>query len=509
VGSAEHSLAGLIDLGRVQRMCDSLSTAFDIGLAVLDPAGTVLIASGWQDICTQFHRRHEETLRGCLESDLRVNERLLDGLDESGHYAYRCANGLWDIAFPLVVAGAHVANIYAGQFFFEDDQIDPATFAERARRLGFDERAYLEALSRVPVHSHASLDKRIAFLADFVGLLGEMGLSELVREQKHQELRESERRYRRLFDNATEGLIVFRVVRDDAGDVRDVVVVDLNPTQATRTHTTRDQMIGRRMTARDAEDERLSAYFDVVAGAAASGQSARCEVCLRTADAYELLTAYPAGRDLWALAAMDLTDVRRAEQALRGQEEDIRRAYVDVLDAVTGGKLILLTEETLAEELGRPLSDGLTISSAVQLAEARRRVVDAAERGYPGKIDRAGLLSPVSEALDNALKHARGGTYQVFARNGCVQVAVTDSGPGIDFRTLPKATLVSGFSTAASLGMGFTIMLKLCERVLLSTRPGHTEVVLEVATDGRSSRMSRLHHATADPATPHGDARPG
>jgi len=28
--------------------------------------------------------------------------------------------------------------------------------------------------------------------------------------------------------------------------------------------------------------------------------------------------------------------------------------------------------------------------------------------------------------------------------------------------------------------MGFTIMLQLCERVLLTTRPGHTSVVLEL-----------------------------
>ena len=28
--------------------------------------------------------------------------------------------------------------------------------------------------------------------------------------------------------------------------------------------------------------------------------------------------------------------------------------------------------------------------------------------------------------------------------------------------------------------MGFTIMLQLCERVLLTTRPGHTAVVLEL-----------------------------
>ena len=80
MGASGHTLAALIDLGRVQRMCDSLSAAFDIGLAVLDPAGTVLIASGWQDICSQFHRHHDETLRGCHESDLRINRRLVEGL---------------------------------------------------------------------------------------------------------------------------------------------------------------------------------------------------------------------------------------------------------------------------------------------------------------------------------------------------------------------------------------------------------------------------------------------
>ena len=37
--------------------------------------------------------------------------------------------------------------------------------------------------------------------------------------------------------------------------------------------------------------------------------------------------------------------------------------------------------------------------------------------------------------------------------------------------------------------MGFTIMLQVCERVLLSTRPGRTAVVLEFA--GRAGRRWR------------------
>ena len=358
MGHVERDLASLIDLQRVQRMCDGLSAAFDIGLAVLDPAGNVLIASGWQGMSTQFHREHEETLRGCHESDQRINRRLIEGLDASEHYAYKCANGLWDVAFPLVVAGEHIANIYTGQFFFDDDDVDPQVFAERARRLGFNEGAYLEALARVPVISHESLTKRVGFLADFVGMLGEMGLNALQRELKHEELKESEERYRQLFDNATEGLLAFRVEYGPDGGLDDLLVVDLNPTQAARTNMSRDLTVGRRMSASDAEDERLGAYFALVADAIATGQPARRELFVGDEGVYELLTAYAAGGDLWALSAMDITEVRHAEKALRRQEEDLRRAYVDVLDAVTGGKLILLTEEALAAEARRAARRG-------------------------------------------------------------------------------------------------------------------------------------------------------
>jgi PAS domain S-box-containing protein len=186
----------------------------------------------------------------------------------------------------------------------------------------------------------------------------------------------------------------------------------------------------------------------------------------------------------WDATERRLAEQALAERTLHEQEEKIRMAYVDVLDAVTGGKLILLTEEALKQELGSPLDEAVAIGSTDQVPEARGRVIAAAEHRYPGQVPDKRLLSAVCEALENALKHAGGGTYQVFSRDGLVQVAVTDEGPGIDFKTLPRATLVPGFSTTSTLGVGFTMMLQLSDRVLLSTRPGRTQVVLEVAVDG-------------------------
>jgi ligand-binding sensor protein/anti-sigma regulatory factor (Ser/Thr protein kinase) len=494
LGGEEHELAGLIDLERVERLCESLSEAFGFALAVLDRRGDVLVATGWQEICTRFHRENAETLQGCLESDLSINRRLVEGLDASEHYAYRCRNGLWDVAFPLVVAGEHLANVYTGQFLFEDDAVDREEFAARARRLGFDEDAYLAALDRVPVISHEHLRRTITFLGDFVSMLGEMGLNALERERRHAELKKSEERYRRLFDSSTEGIVVFRAGHGEDDAENDVVLVDVNPVQEARTGAGKGELVGRRLRDLD-EDERLHAYFEAVASAIEAGQATRSEICLSTSGVSELLSVSPAGGDLWLLSATDVSELRKAEEALRSQEEGIRRAYVDVLDAVTGGKLILLTESELQDELGAPLMDPITFGAPAELAAVRRTLVRTAEHGFSGRIPRTDLLSTVGEALDNAIKHAGGGTCQVFAREASLQVAVADEGPGIDFRTLPRATLVPGFSTAASLGMGFTIMLQLCERVLLATRPGKTVVTLEFAAAEEAALVAPAQRA--------------
>jgi anti-sigma regulatory factor (Ser/Thr protein kinase) len=314
--------------------------------------------------------------------------------------------------------------------------------------------------------------------------------------QYFRNLEASQERYTRLFENAVEGLTVFKVVRDRDDRVTDIELVDINPTQRTRAGLTREQVIGRRSSRPDGLDERTRSYLEVVASAAGSGTPARSELYVESEDAYELLEAYPVGRDRWALSALDISGVRHAERALRRQEENIRRAYVDVLDAVTGGKLILLTDEELGAQLGVPLMEPEQVTAPRELAEARGVIARTAAERFPDWASRVDVRTPVGEALVNALRHAGGGSYQLFVRDDRLQVLVRDDGPGIDFRMLPRATLQRGFSTAASLGMGFTIMLQVCERVLLSTRPGRTSVLLEFA--GRPALVESLEALEAE-----------
>jgi PAS domain S-box-containing protein len=310
-------------------------------------------------------------------------------------------------------------------------------------------------------------------------------------ERAHTEtLAASERRFRTLFENLLNGYAYCKVIYDAAGEMADFVCLEVNP--AFERLTGLKDVVGRPVSeVIPGIREQSPELFEICGRVARSGKPETMDFDFTSLGLWVVISVYSSERGYFVALFEDVTERRKAEQALRRQEEDIRRAYVDVLDAVTGGKLILLSEEAFAAELGEPLGDEMPITSPEHVAEARRRLVDVCERRYPGRIRHADLLSPLGEALTNALKHAGDGTCRVFATDDCLQVAVADEGPGIDFRTLPRATLVRGFSTAASLGMGFTIMLQLCDRVLLSTRPGRTEVGLEwafaPADDSRSA----------------------
>ncbi len=147
-------------------------------------------------------------MAGCLKSDRRINARLTEGTEAPQHIAYKCANGLWDVALPLTIDDRHVATVFTGQFFYDDEKIDIDAFRTRAVELGFEEAAYLEALGRVPILSHDHVEQTIHFLADLVGMLGELGLSAQKRDEDHAALGASRERYQQLFEAESDAVLL-------------------------------------------------------------------------------------------------------------------------------------------------------------------------------------------------------------------------------------------------------------------------------------------------------------
>ncbi len=189
----KHGLSELVDIPALRKLLDNLYEATVIPTAVLAPDETILTASGWQDICTKFHRVCQETEQLCIESDSFIKEHLHEG----PFIGYLCKNGLMDYACPIMVEGNHLATLFAGQFFHTAP--DEGFFRDRARRCSFDESAYMEALRRVPVIDESRIGHFMAFLSGIANMLSETGLRRLQElRQKDVDLARSEQRYRSL-----------------------------------------------------------------------------------------------------------------------------------------------------------------------------------------------------------------------------------------------------------------------------------------------------------------------
>jgi PAS domain S-box-containing protein len=167
----ELCLADIIDAAPLQALMDDFSRLTGMVTAILDTKGEILIATGWQDICTKFHRASPRSCAACTESDLFLSANMKNG----EYLDYRCGNGLWDVVTPLYIEGRHVGNIYSGQFLYESDVVDRAAFAAQAERFGYDRADYLAALDRVPRFSR----ERISLLMDYLVRLTQLvsGLS--------------------------------------------------------------------------------------------------------------------------------------------------------------------------------------------------------------------------------------------------------------------------------------------------------------------------------------------
>lgn len=165
-------LTDLVDVRELQRLFESFTALSGIATAIVDLNGEVLVATGWKDICTRFHRVHPATAARCRQSDTVLAGRMEQG---TTFHMYHCANGLVDVAVPIVVDGQRLANLFTGQFLL--GPADRDRFSRQAEEFGFDRAAYLEALGRVPILEEGRVKSAVAFLSDMAQLIGQAGLA--------------------------------------------------------------------------------------------------------------------------------------------------------------------------------------------------------------------------------------------------------------------------------------------------------------------------------------------
>ena len=193
----------LIDFEKVDILLEGFNKSTGFVTAILDLEGNVLSKSGWRQICTQFHRVNPETSKKCTISDTMLAGKLAEG--EKYHF-YQCLNGMVDVAVPIVIKGIHIANLFSGQFFFEEP--DSSFFKKQAEKYGFNEKIYLKALGKVPVVSKEKVLVAMDFLLNMTQMISEMTFQKLEQLEDREALNESEKYNRMLFEQSAIGLLL-------------------------------------------------------------------------------------------------------------------------------------------------------------------------------------------------------------------------------------------------------------------------------------------------------------
>lgn len=203
----------LVDLEKIRLLLEAHFKITGMFTAILDAEENILVAVGWEDICTTFHRSNPATCARCHESDSYIKTHLRDFRVE--YLDYRCNNGLRDVAVPITIGGEHLATFLTGQFFYEDDKPDVDYFRAQARKFGFDEADYLDALSRVKVCTRAQIQGFMEYYRCLVQLIAEMGLRNLersqevaIRTQAEKELQDSRDYLEKIIDSAADPIFV-------------------------------------------------------------------------------------------------------------------------------------------------------------------------------------------------------------------------------------------------------------------------------------------------------------
>ena len=195
----DYRLSDLLDLAIVQKMADAHYRAAGMPIGIIDAVdGSILVGSGWQDICVKFHRANPVSCQRCHESDDYIKGRLVEG----SAVPYKCKNGLWDIGIPIVVAGRHLATLFLGQFFYEKEIPDRDFFARLAQQYSFAVDDYLASLDRVPIFSREKVDTILEYDKALASFIADLAENALLKIKADTTIRESGRKFRAIFDQA-------------------------------------------------------------------------------------------------------------------------------------------------------------------------------------------------------------------------------------------------------------------------------------------------------------------
>ncbi len=165
------------------------------------------------------------------------------------------------------------------------------------------------------------------------------------RKRAEKTLKESEEKYRRLFENMAEGFGLYELVDDAGGQPVDWRVLEVNDAYTHHTGIPRDKIVGRR--ASEVFPASVSDYLAGFAEVVAAQKSREFETYAKATGRYQHVVTFPAGGRRFANIIEDITERRKAEDALRSSEEQYRGLFNNMTEGFA-------LHEIVTDASGRP-----------------------------------------------------------------------------------------------------------------------------------------------------------
>ncbi|HPE62991.1 MAG TPA: PAS domain S-box protein [Methanothrix sp.] len=145
------------------------------------------------------------------------------------------------------------------------------------------------------------------------------------RQKTKRAVRESEEKYRALFENMNEGFVLYEFVRDPDGVPTDYVVKDANPLIGLIADVEPEEAMGKRST--EIFRSETPPFLEIYSKVDETGYSAKFETFFPLTGRYFRISAFSIGRGRFATIFSDITEQRR-------MDEELCRAHKQLFDII-------------------------------------------------------------------------------------------------------------------------------------------------------------------------------